>query len=72
MLAEPMSSLYAKGNTTVSEAVLSCHGVVPNKYKHKFQYGKGLLLITHCALSLKVVEDIIMLKRGRVGKRGTC
>jgi len=68
VLDEPTSSLDAEGETAVSDAVLACRGCGPNKNS---QHGKGLLLITHRASSLKLADEIIVLKRGRVVERGT-
>ena len=61
---EPASSLDSEGETAVSDALRACR-----EFDHDGQ-GRALLLITHQAKSLELVDQIVVLENGVIVETG--
>jgi ABC-type multidrug transport system fused ATPase/permease subunit len=64
VMDEPASSLDQEGETAVSDALRSC------RESNQDGQGRALLLITHQAKSLELVDEIVVLKEGVIVETG--
>jgi len=62
IMDEPMSSLDKSGALAVTQAILSC----------RREGRRSLLLITHSAKSLELVDEILVMKDGEIVESGSC